>query len=176
MLNYRSEARFRLNIMMCICGRRRLASEMNPKICLLELFPRSFSRWRNLALFGDHLDDFIYWLRNQGYAIASVRNYLNALPKLVHWLQHRSVSSLAELTQQELRAARKYYRSREPNVGCAVGILSRFLAEQEVIAEGEPPQLSPTEMKSVDAGGSTKSCKKKRDSSYVLIWLYQIQS
>jgi integrase/recombinase XerD len=132
---------------MCICGRRRLASEMNPKICLLELFPRSFSRWRNLALFGDHLNDFIHWLGNQGYTIASVRNYLHALSKLVHWLQRRSVSSVAELTQQELRAARKYYRSREPNGGCAVGILSRFWAEQEVITEGEPPQLSPTEMK-----------------------------
>jgi integrase/recombinase XerD len=132
---------------MFICGRRRLPSGMNTKIRLLDLFPRSFSRWRNLALFGDHLDHFIHWLRNQGYAIASVRNYLNALPKLVHWLQHRSVSSLAELTQQELRAAREYYRSREPNVGCAVGILSRFLGEQDIIAEGEPPQLSPTEMK-----------------------------
>jgi len=131
---------------MFIHRRRRLASEMNTKICLLELFPRSFSRWRNLALFADHLEDFIHWLGNQGYPIASVRNYLNALPKLVAWLQRRSFSSVAELTQQELRAAREYYRSREPNVGCAVGILSRFLGEQKVIAEGEPPQVSPTEM------------------------------
>jgi site-specific recombinase XerD len=120
---------------------------MNTKICLLELFPRSFSRWRNLALFGDHLDGFIHWLRNQSYTVASVQNYINALPKLVHWLQHRSVNSVAELTQQELRAAREYYRSRDPNVGCAAGIMRRFLREQQVIPEGEPPQLSPTELK-----------------------------
>jgi integrase/recombinase XerD len=123
-----------------------LAFSMNAKISLLELFPRAFSHWRTLPLFGDHLDDFIDWLRNQGYAIASVRNYLNALPRVVRRLRRKRVRSLAQLSEQKLRAARNYYRSREPNVSCAVSILIRFFGERGIVAEGEPTRSSPMEL------------------------------
>src|SRR3981081_3904891 len=105
---------------MFIRKRPRLAFSMNAKISLVELFPRSFDRWRTLPIFRDHLDDLIHWLRNRSYSSASVRNYLNTLPKMVGWLQRKGVKSLAQLSEQELRVAYDYYRSREPNVGCAV--------------------------------------------------------
>src|SRR5258708_29374943 len=100
---------------MFIRKKTRLAFSMNAKLSLVELFPGSFSRWRTLPLFGDHLDDFIDWLRNQGYAIPSVRNYLNALPRVVRRLRRKGVRSLEQLSEQKLRAARNYYRSRKPH-------------------------------------------------------------
>jgi len=119
---------------------------MNTKLSLVELFPGSFSRWRTLPLLGDHLDDFIDWLRNQGYAIPSVRNYLNALPRVVRRLRRKGVRSLAQLSEQKLRAARNYYRSREPHVSCAVSILIRFFCERGIVAEGESPRPSSMEL------------------------------
>ena len=119
---------------------------MNAKISLIELFPRSFDRWRLLPIFGDQLDDLIHWLHDRRYSCASVRNYLNALPRMVRWLQREGVKSLAQLSEQKLRLAYDYYRSREPNVGSAVHILNRFVSERGIIAEGEPPPRSPTEL------------------------------
>jgi integrase/recombinase XerD len=119
---------------------------MNAKLSLVELFPRAFKRWRTLPLFGEHLDDFIDWLRNQGYASASVRNYLNALPKVVRRLRHKRIRSLAQLSEEELRTTSNYYRSREPNVSCAVSILARFFGERGIVAEGEPQRPSPMEL------------------------------
>ena len=119
---------------------------MNPKISLAELFPRSFDRWRTLPIFGNHLDDLVHWLQDRGYSSASVRNYLSAFPKVVRWLQRKEVKSLAHLSEQELRLAYDYYRSREPNVGSAVHILNQFFSERGIIAEGKPPPRSPTEL------------------------------
>ena len=120
-------------------------SGMNPNISLAELFPRSFDRWRTLPIFGNHLNDLVHWLQDRSYSSASVRNHLSAFPKVVRWLQRKGVKSLAHLSEQELRLAYDYYRSREPNVG-SVHILNRFFSERGIIAEGEPPPRSPTEL------------------------------
>jgi hypothetical protein len=74
---------------------------------------------RILAIFGDHLDDLIHWLHDRRYSCAFARNYLYALPRMVRWLQREGVKSLAQLSEQKLRLAYDYYRSREPNVGSA---------------------------------------------------------
>ena len=86
------------------------------------------------------------WLRNQGYAVASIRNYVNALPELVGWLQRKGVSSLAQVSREELQAACTYYRSRKSNISCAVSILVRFFCERGIFAERETPPPSPTEL------------------------------
>jgi site-specific recombinase XerD len=65
---------------------------------------------------------------------------------MVRWLQREGVKSLAQLSEQKLRLAYDYYRSREPNVGSAVHILSRFFSERGIIAEGEPSPPSPMEL------------------------------
>src|SRR5271165_920480 len=132
---------------MVVYGRpSRLPSQMKTRTLLVELFPRSFCRWRTLPLLGAQLDDFIRWLHNQGYAVASIRNNVNALPELVRWLKRKGVSSLAQVSRQELQAARIYYRSRKSNVSCEGPILIRFFCEQGIVAEGEPPPASPTEL------------------------------
>ena len=130
---------------MFVYGRLRLPSRMKTRTLLVELFPRSFCRWRTLPLFGAHLDDLMRWLRNQGYAVASIRNYVNALPELVSWLQRKGISSLAQVSREELQAACTYYRCRKSNVSGAMSILIRFFCEQGIVAEGEPPPPSPTE-------------------------------
>src|SRR5450755_1963327 len=101
---------------MFIRRRPRLAFSMNANISLVELFPRSVDRWRTLTIFGDHLEDLIHWLRDGSYSIASVRNDVNALPKMVRRLQYKGVNSLPQLSEQEFRLAHDYYRSSEPNV------------------------------------------------------------
>ena len=131
---------------MFVYGRLRLPSRMNTRTLLVELFPRSFCRWRTLPLFGSHLDDLMRWLRNQGYAVASIRNYVNALPELVGWLQRKGVSSLAQVSREELQAACTYYRSRKSNISCAVSIWVRFFCERGIFAERETPPPSPTEL------------------------------
>src|SRR5215472_3292039 len=119
---------------------------MKTRTLLVELFPRSFRRWRTLPLFGAHLDDFMRWLRNQGYAVASIINYVNALPEVVRRLHRKGVSSLAQVSRKELQAVRIYYRSRKSNVSCTVSILIRFFYERGIVAEGELPRPSPTEL------------------------------
>jgi integrase/recombinase XerD len=131
---------------MFVYGRLRLPSRMKTRTLLVELFPRSFCRWRTLPLFGSHLDDLMRSLRNQGYAVASIRNYVNALPELVRWLQRKGVSSLAQVSREELQAACTYYRSRKSNTSCAVSILIRFFCERGIFAERETPLPSPTEL------------------------------
>jgi integrase/recombinase XerD len=127
---------------MFVYERLRLPFQMNTRTILVELFPRSFCRWRTLPLFGALLDDFMRWLRNQGYAVASIRNTASALPELVRRLQRKGVNSLAQVSQEELQAARIYYCSRKSNVSCAVPILIRFLGEQGIVAEGKPSPSS----------------------------------
>jgi site-specific recombinase XerD len=71
---------------------------------------------------------------------------VNALPEIVRRLQRKGVRSLAQVGREELQAARIYYRSRKSNVSCAVPVLIRFFCEQGIVAEGEPPPPSPTEL------------------------------
>jgi hypothetical protein len=81
------------------------------------------------------------WLQNQRYAVASIRNFVNALPELVRRLQRKGVNSLAQVNRDELQAARIYYRSRKSDVSCAGCVLIRFLDEQGIVHEGEPRYL-----------------------------------
>ena len=60
-----------------------------------------------ISLNKNDLDDFIDWLRGSK---CIRQDYLNALPKVV-CRPAQKVGSLAQLSEQELRAARNYYRS-----------------------------------------------------------------
>jgi integrase/recombinase XerD len=119
---------------------------MNAIFSLIQLRPRSFHRWRALPIFGPHLDDFVHWLGDQGYTPGSIRFYLRLLPQVVRWLQRRRITSLAQLTQQDLQAAYLYYRLRSLDLSSAVRALGRFYIEQGTIREGQRPTPSTVEI------------------------------
>jgi integrase/recombinase XerD len=83
------------------------------------------------------MDDFVQWLRDQGYTAGSIRHRLRVLPQLVRWLRRRGIRSLAQLTQQELQAAHQYYRPRNAYLSAAVRALRRFFRERGTIPEGQ---------------------------------------
>jgi integrase/recombinase XerD len=119
---------------------------MNATLSLIQLRPRSFQRWRALPIFGPHLDDFVQWLGDQSYTAGSIRYYLRLLPQVVRWLRRKRITSLAQLTQQDLQAARRYYRPRCSDLSGAVRALGRFYVERGTIPEGQGPTPSPVEI------------------------------
>ena len=119
---------------------------MNATQSLVQLRPRSFRRWCALPIFGPHLDDFVQWLGDQGYTPGSIRFYLRLLPQVVRWLRRKRITSLAQLTQQDLQAAYRYYRPRSLDLSGAVRALGRFYVERGTIPEGQGPTPSPVEI------------------------------
>jgi hypothetical protein len=119
---------------------------MNATSSLVRLRPRSFQRGRALAIFGPHLDDFVQWLQDQGYAAGSICNYLRVLPQVVRWLRRRRITSLGQLTQQDLQRAHRYYRPRSSDLRGAVRALGRFYLERGMIPQGQGPTPSPVEI------------------------------
>jgi integrase/recombinase XerD len=119
---------------------------MNATSFLVKLRPRSFRRWRALPVFGPQLERFVYWLRDQGYTVGSIRNYLKALPQVVRWLRRRGVTALGQLTQQDLQIAHNYYRPRNSDVSGVIGGLCRFFRQRTTLPEGERPAPSPVEV------------------------------
>ena len=63
-----------------------------------------FTWWRALPIFGPLLDDFVQWLRNQGYAVGTIGNYLKTLPPIVRWFRRHQMTTLDRLTQAKLNA------------------------------------------------------------------------
>ena len=119
---------------------------MNATSFLVQLRPRSFRRWRALPVFGAQLERFVRWLHSQGYTTGSISNYMKALPRVVRCLRRKGVTSLAQLTQQELQAVHSYYRPRNPDLSGVVRGLCRFFRERKTLPEGERPARSPVEV------------------------------
>ena len=119
---------------------------MNATSFLVQLRPRSFRRWRALPVFGAQLERFVRWLHSQGYTTGSIRNYMKALPRVVRCLRRKGVTSLAQLTQQELQAVHSYYRPRNPDLSGVVRGLCRFFRERKTLPEGKRRARSPVEV------------------------------
>jgi site-specific recombinase XerD len=99
-----------------------------------------------LPIFGTQLERFVCWLRDQGYTAGSIRNYLKVLPQVERWLRHKGISSLAQLTRQQLQAAHLYHRPRNPDLSGVARALCRFFCEAKSLPEGERPAPSPLEV------------------------------
>jgi integrase/recombinase XerD len=119
---------------------------MNAIPSLVQLCPRAFRRWRALPIFGPQLDDFVQWLRAQGYTARSVRYHLRLLPQVVRRLRREGITSLAQVTQQHLQAAYRHYRSRHSDRAAAVGALGRFFRERGTIPAGQAPAASSVDI------------------------------
>jgi integrase/recombinase XerD len=112
------------------------------KSLLAQLRPRVAGRWRALPILGPLLDDFVQWLDNKGYARGTIANYLKTVPKVIGWLRRHQITSLDQLTQQQLRVAHDYYRPKQQDPSWVIGALERFLGERQLVREGDPPPPS----------------------------------
>ena len=119
---------------------------MKTKSLLVQLRPRVFAWWRSLPIFGPLLDDFVQWLGNQGYAAGTIGNYLKILPLIVRWFRRQRITTLGQLTEQNLQIARDYYRPKQQDASWVVNALKRFLTEQRLVPEGEKPPPCPVEV------------------------------
>jgi len=111
------------------------------------------SRYRQLPFVGPLLDDMLIWFRHQHYAEGTIRNYVKAFCKLVHWLQTIRDESLDELSHADLRQACEHFRGGHYDVAPAARALGRFLRDQQLIPEGEADVVLPSELR-LDAFGS----------------------
>lgn len=89
-----------------------LTAGMNDNSSLLvQIRPRSFTLWRALPIFGPLLDDFLRWLHDQKYTEGTIRNFLKALPKVVHWLLRHRITQLEPLTLPDLHGSKDRHLS-----------------------------------------------------------------
>ncbi len=119
---------------------------MKIKSLLMQIRPRVFTWWRSLPIFGPVMDDYVQWQRDQGYAMGTIRVYLNIVPELVRWLRRRRITSLDQLTQRQLQLAHDHYRPKRKSASWVVRALKRFLTEQRLVPEGEQPPPCPVEV------------------------------
>lgn len=119
---------------------------MKIKPLLAQLRPRAVACWRGLPIFGPILDDFVQWLADKGYARGTIANYLKTVPKVIRWLRRHQITSLDQLTQQQLRLAHGYYRPRQQDPSWVIGALERFLSERRLVPEGDSPPPSAVEV------------------------------
>jgi integrase/recombinase XerD len=116
-------------------------------IPLLErIRPRACSWWRGLPIFGPLLDDFVQWLANQGYTVGTIGNYLKTVPKVIGWLRRHRITTLDQVTQQQLRSAHEYYRPKQEDASWVASALERFLSERRLVPKGEAPPPCPVEV------------------------------
>jgi hypothetical protein len=124
---------------------------MNDKSSLLvQIRPRSYTLWLALPIFGPLLDDFLRWLHDRKYADGTIRNFLKALPKVVHWLRRRRITQLDQLTLPDLQKAHDYYRPKQDDASWTLGALERFLQERHLVSAGTVPAPMPAQEKVTD--------------------------
>src|ERR1017187_9658346 len=58
---------------------------------LIELYPRVHRRFSSLPLLGSHVDDFIAWLREEGYPRVPICRRVQQLPRVDRALRRRGV-------------------------------------------------------------------------------------
>jgi len=100
----------------------------------------------------------------QHYTLATVGLYLSRIPKLVQWLRARQITSLAQLTLQNLKTAHNHFLSCHDATSTVVCVLERFLRTKQTVPEGEPLPLGPVEKEVQDFAaylGETRGLAEK---------------
>jgi integrase len=91
------------------------------------------------------MDDMVTWLQRHGYTQFSIYNHIRGFSHLVGWLRRRHGSTLRGLTHVDLTAARRWFRTRRPDVAAATRTVGRFLRERHLIPEGRPAPPTASE-------------------------------
>jgi site-specific recombinase XerD len=123
---------------------------MKEKSYLVQIRPRSFLQWRALPILGPLLDDFVQWMQDQDDVKGTILNYLKIVPQVVGWLQRHRITTLGQLTQQDLQVARDHYHSKQDDPSWVIAALKRFVNERHLVPLGVVPEASPVEVQVAD--------------------------
>jgi integrase/recombinase XerD len=132
---------------------------------LQKLRPRAYARFHSLPLFGPLIDEFCQWLSDQGYAKVTVCFRISTLHMLVDWLRCRRKRALADITQQDLRAAQMHFRGTRVQVRDAAGLIRRFLVERGLIRNQPLKRNSPSERELTDFVGYLRNVRGVSEST-----------
>lgn len=110
-----------------------------------EFRPGTDSIYRRLPVVGPLLDDWLAWLRSQGYSELSIRNLAVRAARLCRWLRRRRGRTISILGWCDLHAADDYFRARHIEVAGVARVLGRFLAERHLLRPEAERPLSRTE-------------------------------
>ena len=138
---------------------------MKEKSFLVQIRPRSFTRWRALPIFGSLLDDFMQWLHDQRYSVDTISSYLSKLPRVVRWFHRHRIKTLNQLTHHDLQIAHNHYRSRHADLSCVIGTLDRFVCEHHLVSEGDSPAPSPVEVEIAGFGAYLRQTRGLSEST-----------
>src|SRR6266496_4416519 len=112
---------------------------MNATPSFPQRHPRALRRWRAFPVIGAHLDGFVQWLSDRGYASSSISQYLRPLLLVVRWWRRRGIESFKQLTLPMISEAHRHFRSRDHHVSSAVRCLRTFFEERKTIPQGYTP-------------------------------------
>jgi len=108
---------------------------------LVELFPRVHARYESLPVLGSYLDDFLVWLRSQGYPRLPMCRRIRAAQRLDAMLQRRGVRDPRSLTAKELLAYAPADSQLDIDLAAVVRSLVRYFEHRGMLAV---PPLTPT--------------------------------
>ena len=110
---------------------------------LAEIFPRYHARYASLPVLGPHLEDFVGWLRGQGYSDRLICLRLRGAKRLDARLGHDGVGSPRELCAADLLAYAPADASDDVYLSASIRSLVPYFEARGVLAR---PRVTPIDM------------------------------
>ena len=109
---------------------------------LTAMCPRTHHRYTALPVLGARVDDFVRWLAQCDYRLASIGVMLCPLVHVEHWLQSHGIQNVTELDATMLEACWTHLSRRSTILGGLIRALARYLEATGVLRP--PPPRPPT--------------------------------
>lgn len=102
---------------------------------LVQLFPRSHTRFASLPLLGPHLDEFVVWLHDHGHSRLPICRRIRETPRVDKGLRRRGVRRLNELSRVQLLKLAPRDSEDDVYLAALVRSLTEYLDEQGVLTD-----------------------------------------
>lgn len=109
---------------------------------LEEIYPRHHARFSSLPLLGPHVEEFVVWLRAQGYPFLPIKRRLKELPRVEKMLRKAGTLRIDKLTASDLRRLAPKDSQDDIYLTAVVRSLARFFATQGRLSK---PPVTPRE-------------------------------
>jgi site-specific recombinase XerD len=114
-------------------------------LMLAAMCPRTHHRYTALPILGSRVDDFVQWLAQCDYRLASIRVMLCPLVQVEQWLQSHGIQDLTELDTAVLEACWRHGSRRSTVLGALIHALARYLETTGVLRPLPPPPPTPSQ-------------------------------